>query len=1157
MMVLLSLVTLAMLSLSATELRRSTVGQHRAQARANAKLALAEAIAQLQRNLGPDQRVSASGDLATGSAQPHWTGAWSTRQEDGSSIWQRDPETGSWTDARQRSGDPEPLEWLVSGGGRPSADGDSVALVAAGSVGDHDGDRVTAPLIPIEDGGKIGWWVGDLGVRANLAVPDAPAVAGKGPVHDSLRLLANQQADAGMMTGGRTIGNDRRDALASPANVGMAMESSGWGRQHFHDFTIHSRGVQADVRDGGLKRDLSAYIESEDGAIASHHGLDGIRDDASILDEAGQSPRHRFSGPCFGVMRDWARRTEAFDGTDVAGRTPEPVSSGDAGKVASTSRSMALANERPTLLRNRSSKLQPILVEASHYLQISTFETKDGTYQLRHHLYPRVVLWNPYNVELDSDPSIVMIQGNGRQEMWTQDASGSRLAWLSFEGGRKTEFVNSLTGILASDDYHDPYMGSYYFSVPETRIGPGECLVFSPARSAEYDALSAYKQGAYNLANNELSCEVAPDPARSYYVSGSDIGGGVRKRQVKFWYAPTPFWWVGLWRGIENQADDTRVVMKSMRNASEVTYESFDRLPQIAYLSASLQYGAGKEPRIKWHGEMDLEFLTASSPKPTLAPSVRTREGIRMRWFEEHPSNRLGSGPLGGSGILDEAPFANWNPRAAYAVRSPWENIAGTIPVDGGPGGPWFFGIYTRDLYDENVGWSDQTPVFREGRYHGNPFGLPQEGRERNILFEVPRDGIGVVSLGQFQQAQFSEFVWHPAFAFGNSLPDPRLGLDGLEGTVPPSGSEDEDHLGGFHADVIGWSSDQQRSQGKDDWARTARALLQEVPEGDHVVYDLSYELNHALWDRFFVSSGDRGDKEGFLSDPDGDPLPSGRMRLSEATRADASVSDLSDFHRSAYHLVVDGAFNVNSTRVEAWKALLASARGLAGADGTPVGRILDPPESSWSGGDPGSASAWAGRRELSDEEIELLAEAIVEEVRTRGPFLSLADFVNRRLADDETGRSGALQAAIDRAGLNSAFESAGSRSLRIDNDEEIGDYRHPDNIRDATRLEQRLKPSSKAWGAPGFLTQADLLQGLAPVLSARSDSFVIRAYGDARDASGKVLSSAWCEAVVQRTPVPVHPDDTGLNSERQGMPGDFGRRFELVSFRWLHPEEV
>ena len=105
--------------------------------------------------------------------------------------------------------------------------------------------------------------------------------------------------------------------------------------------------------------------------------------------------------------------------------------------------------------------------------------------------------------------------------------------------------------------------------------------------------------------------------------------------------------------------------------------------------------------------------------------------------------------------------------------------------------------------------------------------------------------------------------------------------------------------------------------------------------------------------------------------------------------------------------------------------------------------------------------------------------------------------------------------------------------------------------------MEQTLKPASKAWGAPSYLTQADVLQVLGPALSARSDTFVIRAYGDAVDAAGNVQTRAWCEAVVQRTPVPLDPDESGLNPRLAGKPGDFGRQFTISSFRWLSPEEI
>ena len=58
----------------------------------------------------------------------------------------------------------------------------------------------------------------------------------------------------------------------------------------------------------------------------------------------------------------------------------------------------------------------------------------------------------------------------------------------------------------------------------------------------------------------------------------------------------------------------------------------------------------------------------------------------------------------------------------------------------------------------------------------------------------------------------------------------------------------------------------------------------------------------------------------------------------------------------------------------------------------------------------------------------DLLAEAIVEEVKARGPFRSMAEFVNRKLngtADQQ--RKGALQAALDLTVNNPAATSAPS----------------------------------------------------------------------------------------------------------------------------------
>ncbi|WP_156469206.1 hypothetical protein [Cephaloticoccus primus] len=81
-------------------------------------------------------------------------------------------------------------------------------------------------------------------------------------------------------------------------------------------------------------------------------------------------------------------------------------------------------------------------------------------------------------------------------------------------------------------------------------------------------------------------------------------------------------------------------------------------------------------------------------------------------------------------------------------------------------------------------------------------------------------------------------------------------------------------------------------------------------------------------------------------------------------------------------------------------------------------------------------------------------------------------------------------------------------------------------------------------------LTQDELRNVLWPMLRVRSDTFLIRAYGDARNpasAAGalgsRAAAVAYCEVLVQRSP---QPDPLGS-----------GQRFTPLYFRWLLPEEI
>ncbi|MDC0368489.1 hypothetical protein OAN13_02230, partial [Opitutales bacterium] len=88
--------------------------------------------------------------------------------------------------------------------------------------------------------------------------------------------------------------------------------------------------------------------------------------------------------------------------------------------------------------------------------------------------------------------------------------------------------------------------------------------------------------------------------------------------------------------------------------------------------------------------------------------------------------------------------------------------------------------------------------------------------------------------------------------------------------------------------------------------------------------------------------------------------------------------------------------------------------------------------------------------------------------------------------------------------------------------------FRPDKNSYDATEYgeapENFLAVEDLATGAnkPGWVMQADLLSPLAPVTSARSDTFTVRVLGES---GSQNIAKAWIELVVQRTPDYVKAD--------------------------------
>jgi hypothetical protein len=397
--------------------------------------------------------------------------------------------------------------------------------------------------------------------------------------------------------------------------------------------------------------------------------------------------------------------------------------------------------------------------------------------------------------------------------------------------------------------------------------------------------------------------------------------------------------------------------------------------------------------------------------------------------------------------------------------------------------------------------------------------------------------------------------------------------------------------------------------------------------------YDISYLLNSVLWDKYFFSS---------LPEPNsaaaGDTSQPVNQRLKYVagytpTNADLGIntnnpvvaaSPGSDVampaeYAAARYLMIDGPFNINSTSVNAWTALLwsmaASNVTVTGAGGnasidaingySAFPRSMPTPSLSgnaamWTNATIGTGltsytaysgttpESFTGFRNLNSATIANLAQQIVNQVRLRGPFVSLGQFINRTLAPyDDAGngltREGPLQAAIDQTidtsipggKLLNSMPSA-EQTVSYSPSQSAGGIKiYPDTDPNANVTGTDAGTFTEGQGArstniPGWLTQADLLEALGPLISARSDTFRVRAYGNViNPLDGTVQSQAWCEAIVQRYPDYVDPTDppSANPEEGSGEPGSgvtasmvniyFGRKYRIVSFHWLSPNQI
>lgn len=1103
LMILLTVIAVGLLSLSSISLRSSSQGKAQAEARANARMALVLAIGELQSELGPDRRVNCAAGIDPGALPAHsnWLAVYD--------AWKADETARPDADSRFR-------KYLVSGdraavGTRDSAKaelpGKKIEALGQGSLGTTTpGGRVNVGLVPVAGArGQVAWWVSDENSKAKInAGRDLP---------DSVtpELMALEAADSAPGSGFRMVealgdievtgretwemGNDLRAKSLSMASADLLPGAVRPVGRHFHDLTTQSHGLLADVRNGGLKRDLSLYLERPHGAELqqSLYTVNGTAKVNFTPDAGSAGNLDKFSGITMEELWLYYNLYKQVDhnrpatSNDTVGRRP----SGFPTLLSGNSREAVVNDKFYPYKRRVYSQVKYMLSLAA-----APSATKAGNYDLRLAVDPVVVLWNPNNVAVEYQPggyTTVGYTGLPYDAVFTTSNGTVTVPFTAFFDYRN---VNLIQGLVGKDH--------------SIVLQPGESRVFSRVAGKADSLASGWRYTEGSLLNH---ANFPKNLARSANVSLTvrpSVSGGFLN-YVTCWFGE---------RGQNPALQSGTLIMKGDTTVGD--------LPTISS-SQSITVGnivdETKIPHLllSYHMRTENDNRTPSKPWIWSNPAVS---------FRAAPDSSMGV-RLGHQMEVQVTPVSTWeNPH---------------VQITPGNQGYWGGGVRA-------------------------DFGVPFF-----TLRSVPLTPIK--SIASFQHACANGFrrYWKDSSVSvpANRFPATAKTLDGHR-YLAPMGSK---LIGNSYAHpLIPKDKTNHQTLASDDQGNAGTAAS--VPVADH-----AYLANAALWDSWYFSSLTPQTAHPYRSNPrslqqvfDGFfpesvdklplPLPTARM-IPYRSSDEASLRQLvvnnkpaADAYRKlAAHLQVDGAFNVNSTSVNAWKVMLGSLRDhatarLDNASGKLVIRPADPGSTPVTGllvangklstpsGDTKEPEQWTGFRTLGDDEIDTLATALVKEIKNRGPFLSLADFVNRRPGSDtEMARHGTLQAAIETVGLNDDLDK-GFRALGS-----VSGAAFPD-----------AGKGSRTTGIPGHISQADLLTPLGPLLQARSDTFTIRAYGSSTDGGGRVLADAWCEAVVQRIPEYLNPVDRPEVREldlSSSINKTFGRKFRVVGFRWLNTGEI
>ena len=1193
MMVLLTLVAIAMLSLSTIEQRSSGGGANEADrmARANARMALMIALGELQKAAGPDQRVSANADILVESNQPHLLGVWkSYKQANGDTTA---------IDYTRKTKDLEDggdfVQWLSSASKTDQMDytyhsrdpSNSVKLVSDGTVSDTTG-HIEAPLIEVNMSssgggtGKYAWQVFDESQKINLALnnntsaTDAERIAQLGTAgkpgfqidveYDELKNLSD---------------SDRQKLIT--LNSSALVDYDSVANDSFHHLTTNSNSLLVDVANGGFQKDLSLLFDNSTlpAAYANRHIYS--ESDTPLAPaptrfanaEPMPSPDPKWSilHSHYALYKEVAKSNNAYgisaSNVERSSSSPEYFDQQQILPVVSNAQFIfSMAPQKHTGMWDSTNQGMPYMGFLGFWVDFA------------------VTLWNPYNVEMRFDAMELGFYRFPLQvEFFRNDANSYRdvpgVGRRFYAGANRIEPRNNGKGvnewISASND--NPVHIAYMFNpsnnntvvsntgdpdiddyiqdklpyrvrltgsnettgVEDIVLKPGEYKVFASPQSTIYHHQNwNYTRGhvvkggfsPYNVVNNQGGIfERYISTNENYQSQCTFSNGNYNTQQIRIKFGDR-------YRVEVSPAKVNRVSSFAETNDREiVAYMKFYRG------DGGVPHNTISDPKTidKYEAKMDLTrkevgVVEIDLPAGELENSLPSYGMTEMSEMEVREDNSAFQGPS-----LHKIPYL------IASLRLKTEQDSDT---DGNAGAMWLHNGVTNPYFTTGIPDSDGNPVDQNEHPRSHQYEIVWEPMTSwNNIPTVEVDNLnrgygatGVSSQNGVHYAPFNQIPLMPATSLAQFSHAP-LNVGGQAPlTAQIAGNS-------FASTLIPVTM-----------KKTAGTL------GPHL--DHCYMANNTLFDGYFLSTATT--EEGAVYGTATRSLdtvtneffdavkPLANPNIIAASKPQAAITS-ADYDTFAQYLYNKGAFNVNSTSVKAWALFLASGT----QESLPILNVLTASQiledatldtgsavtrfAPMVGDEVDEADAaideqkrWQGHRRLTNLEIQTLAGNAVAQVKARGPFQSIAEFVNRRLESNlATATSGALQSAIDASDLNADYGVAAPKY-----DAELD-------------LEPTSQTANTSDGAATFITQADLLNRLAPSITVRGDTFRIRAYGEAT--IGAQTAVVWCEAVVQRgheltdntqLPTTAYADQNTTNQT-------YGRRFKIVSFRWLSEEEI